>query len=261
MHKFSQNKNHKKSPITSPPLRLAGQSIDEKIHRIQSEEITPYLAVAVFTFVMAVVEWYKYLRDLPPKPLMTTLGALAIIIFCLIKVINYRKSIRTLKLGRDGERAVGEYLERLREQGYRIFHDIVGGDFNIDHLLIGQTGIYTIETKTFRKPVRGKHEIKYDGKKISIGKFELNRNPVTQAKAQANWIQELIVDLTGKQYKVRPVVLFPGWYCEQPKGAEVWVLNPKALPKFLKKSNSVLTKENVHSVSTHLSRYVRTTPL
>jgi hypothetical protein len=45
-------------------------------------------------------------------------------------------------MAKDGEKAVGEFLERFREKGYRIFHDIVGGDFNIDHVLIGPSGIY-----------------------------------------------------------------------------------------------------------------------
>jgi hypothetical protein len=186
-------------------------------------------------------------------------AAIALVGYCLVKLMKNQRSIQALKLGRDGERAVGEFLERQRENGYRLFHDIVGGDFNIDHILIGQTGVYTIETKTISKPVRGNPEIQYDGEKIKIGRYELNRNPVIQAKAQANWIKELIGDLTGRQIKVQPVVLFPGWYCKQPLRADVWVLNPKALPKFLEKSNPVLTKEDVHSVSTHLSRYVRNT--
>jgi hypothetical protein len=261
MNKFSSNKTHKKSPIKALPLRLAGQSIDEEIHRIQSEEIGAYVAVAVLFCAMAAFEWYKYLRDLPPQPILTSIGAIGIIIYCLIKVLRYRKAVRILKLGRDGERAVGEFLERLREHGYRIFHDIVGGDFNIDHLLIGETGIYTIETKTISKPVRGNHEIQFDGDIIKIGRYELDRNPVTQAKAQAKWIKELIMDLTGRRIKVQPVVLFPGWYCRQPKGSEVWVLNPKALNGFLEKTNTVLKKEEVYLLSTHLSRYVRNTPL
>ncbi|MGD1866748.1 MAG: nuclease-related domain-containing protein [Phormidesmis sp.] len=35
-----------------------------------------------------------------------------------------------------------------------MFHDVVGKNFNIDHVVIGDTGIFTIETKTYRKPMR-----------------------------------------------------------------------------------------------------------
>jgi hypothetical protein len=127
--------------------------------------------------------------------------------------------------------------------------------------LIGETGIYTIETKTISKPRRGNPEIQYDGEKIKIRGYELDRNPVIQAKAQAGWIKELVMDLTGRQISVQPVVLFPGWFCKQPKGSEVWVLSPKALPGFLENAKKVLKKEEVRALSTHLSRYVRNTPV
>ena len=248
----------KRSPIKAPPLRAAGESIDEEIHRIQSEEIGPYLGVIVFMFVIAVLEWWKWFKDLPPKPIFTSIVSGIFIAYGITKIISFRKDIRKLKLGREGEKAVGEYLDRLREKGYRVFHDIVGGDFNIDHVLVGQTGIYTIETKTHSKPLKGNPHINYDGEKVMIGNYEPGRNPISQAKAQASWIKELIVDLTGKNIKVQPVVLYPGWFVNKmPKGATVWVLNPKALPDFLENENIILDKNEIPSVASHLSRYVR----
>jgi hypothetical protein len=56
--------------------------------------------------------------------------------------------MRTLRQGIEGEKAVGQFLERLREQRYQVFHDLVGDGFNVDHVLIGPAGVFTIETKT-----------------------------------------------------------------------------------------------------------------
>ena len=47
----------------------------------------------------------------------------------------------------------------------------------------------------------------------------------------------------------------------QPKGAEVWVLNPKALPAFLEHEHTIMSPEDVHLVCYHLSRSVRGTEL
>ena len=160
-------------------------------------------------------------------------------------------------MARDGEKAVGEFLERFREKGYRVFHDVVGGNFNIDHLLIGKTGIYTIETKTLSKPIKGKSVIQYDGSQITVNGFTPDRDPVVQAKAQASWVKDLVKDLTGKIYKVQPVVLYPGWFVQQSAGGEVWVLNPKALPGFLEKNTVSIDESLIPSIATHLSRYVR----
>ncbi|MFI1438150.1 nuclease-related domain-containing protein [Streptomyces fructofermentans] len=47
-----------------------------------------------------------------------------------------------------GERRVGRELERLRSQGWRVLHGLPngrGGD--IDHLLIGAGGVFTVNTK------------------------------------------------------------------------------------------------------------------
>jgi hypothetical protein len=60
-----------------------------------------------------------------------------------------------LRLGLEGERTVGHALEELRVYGYQVFHDIPGNKFNIDHVIAGPAGIFTIETKTRSKPGDG----------------------------------------------------------------------------------------------------------
>jgi hypothetical protein len=149
-------------------------------------------------------------------------------------------------------------LEGFRQKGYKIFHDVAGEKFNVDHVLIGPTGIYAIETKTMSIPNGRKATVEYDGEKVTVAGFSPDRDPIVQAKAQSLWLRDLVEDSTGKSFGVRPVVLYPGWYVnKQPKNAEVWVLNPKALPSFLEHDRTMMSPEDVHLVSYHLSRYVR----
>ncbi len=247
----------RRSPLIAAPLRTAGQSIDEEIFRIVAEDTSAYVSFGIFIILFACYEWYRWLTNFPPKPFTFSILAITMLAFCAYKTLVAKRKIKNLRLARDGEKAVGEFLDRLRENGYRVFHDIVGGNFNIDHLLIGKTGIYTIETKTLSKPNKGKSEIQYDGNQIKINGHTPERDPIAQAKAQANWIKELVRDLTGKVYKVQPVVLYPGWFIKQPSGAEVWVLNPKALKGFLEKHDAQIDEGSIHPIATHLSRYVR----
>jgi hypothetical protein len=60
---------------------------------------------------------------------------------------------------------------------------------SLDHILIGEGGIFTLETKTRSKPAQGKPEIHYDGEKISVNGFTPDRDRVVQAKAQAQWLK------------------------------------------------------------------------
>ena len=84
----------------------------------------------------------------------------------------------------------------------------------------------------------------------------IERDPITQAKIQAHWVQEVLRGSTGKSYRVQPAVVFPGWYVDpMPKGfREVWVLNPKALPSFIEMEPAVLAQEDVMMAAYHLSR-------
>ncbi len=136
---------------------------------------------------------------------------------------------------------------------------VVATGFNIDHVLIGPAGVFTIETKTWSKPLYGDARIAYDGENLTAGKLQPDRDPVVQAKAQSRWLKLLIAESTGRRLNVQPVVLFPGWFVEAASGSqkEVWVLEPKALPALLANADHHLAAEDIKLVSFHLSRFIR----
>src|SRR5207245_284771 len=82
-----------------------------------------------------------------------------------------RKRIKALRLARDGERAVAELLDGMRETGYRVFHDLVGPGFNVDHVLVGRHGLFLVGTKTISKPATGAATVRYDGESVRVGGF------------------------------------------------------------------------------------------
>lgn len=251
-----------RSPLKAAPLRNPGQSVDEEIHRFLGDDVFIYILASGFAIVIALLEWLRWYSPTPPHPYFYTVIAIIILAYSTRKLVLAMRKLETLRLGRDGEKVVGQFLEGLREHGYRVLHDIVGDNFNIDHLLIGPKGFFTIETKTMSKPARGKPEIDYDGTNILVNGYKPDRDPVVQAKAQAHWIKELVKELTGKSIMVRPAVVYPGWYINQTqKGSrpDVWVLNPKALSSFIENSDGELSDEDVRSFHAHLSRYVRNT--
>ena len=171
-----------------------------------------------------------------------------------------KAKLKPLRQGRDGEKAVGQYLEKLRTHGAQVFHDIPSKGFNLDHVVIMNTGIYVIETKTYSKPDKGEAKIVFDGETVKLNGNKANNKPINQVKAAANWLGEILEESTGKKFSVKPVVVFPGWYIESTKKAKssgIWVLNPKALPTFIGNSNKQLDPEDVKLASFHVSRYIR----
>lgn len=213
--------------------------------------------------IWVISEWVRHLEIYSmPISAVTTVGAFYFLI-ALYKILSSVKNIRNLRNGLLAEKVVGQYLEQFRMLGYQIFHDVPGqsGDqkFNLDHVIIGPKGIFTIETKYARKR-NGQSKIYYNGTDISIDGYKPERNPVTQAKAQRSWLADNLKRGTGKNYSIRPVVVYPGWWIEnKASGADEWVLNEKALPAFTKNSSGTLSTLDIHAASDHLSRYIQST--
>jgi len=98
------------------------------------------------------------------------------------------------------------------------------------------------------------------GTDIKLNGQPLERDPVSQVVACFAEIKQLIKKGTGKNYAVKPVVLFPGWYVasvDEGNKGETWALNPKAFPKFIERRPTILADDEIHLLSMHLSIYVR----
>jgi len=248
----------KKSPLKQSPLRVPGQSSDEAIEQLISDEETKYVIYGAGFFVIAVLEWYRYIFKAPYAPVLTSVVAAIVVGYCILRIRSIRREIRDHTLGREGERAVAEILDVLRLKGYGILHDITGDNFNVDHVVISPQGIFVIETKTARK-VKGEH-IRVDHGQLYVGNNSWGEKPINQAIAVGEWIEELLKLSTGKDLPVRSVLVFPDWFVE-PIPSDVkerlWVLNPKALLSWIENAPQRIPEDDVHLATYHLSRYVR----
>ncbi len=253
--------NPTRTPLKDKPLRLPGQSQAEELSAMWDDKLQPWLFLALIMCLLAGLEWFRYLTSSRFNPVLFSVVAAVFASVAAWKVWRMRPRLKRLRQAIEGERAVGQYLEQLRARGYRVFHDIVGSSFNLDHVLVGPAGVFTIETKTWSKPAQGEARVVFDGEIIKVAGYVPDRDPVTQARAQASWLRTLIKESTGRVVDVFPVVVFPGWYVEQTKTSRksIWVLEPKALPSFLDHEAVRLVNEDVQLIAFHLSRFIRST--
>jgi hypothetical protein len=247
----------RQSPLKAKPLRNPGDSVDEEIDRQVEGRFTDVLIFAGGFCLLAMFEWIGYLGHIARQPIAMSCAAAIAVTVATWRFVVTRRRVRQLKLGRDGERCVGQYLERLRASNCQVFHDIPANGFNLDHVVISPQGIYAVETKTFSKPSTNA-KVTVEGNRLRVAGRVPDRNPIDQASAAAQWLAYLLRDSTGKQFKVRGVVVFPGWFVEQSSPREpVWVLEPKMLPGFIEQEPTVMDTSDVALASYHLSRYVR----
>jgi len=138
--------------------------------------------------------------------------------------------INSLTLGYEGEVAVGQELNQLLADGFRVYQDFPAGRFNIDHVVIGPTGVFAVETKARAKPDTG------DGKRdarVEHHRSELRfpdwveTGPIEQAQRQADHLSKWLASAVGEPIPVWAVVALPGWYVVTTKPSNVLVFNGK----------------------------------
>ena len=249
-----------KSPIKDKPLRTPGQSLEEHRQGLIEKAIEDYLG-AVVLICFAVGAWMQvWLPSVVSVWALTILAAIAVA-RAILKIRSSSKEASSYKLGHQGEVAVGQYLERMREDGAQVFHDLQGDGFNVDHVVVCSKGILVIETKTWSKPESGQAKITYDGAILRKNGIPVKDDPVTQVEAASKYVSTVLTESTGKRFKTQPVLTFPGWYVDNQVGfhpGEVWLLSTKGLPEFIRNRKDVLPSSDISLIGYHLSRIVRT---
>lgn len=141
-----------------------------------------------------------------------------------------------------------------------VFHDVPTVKGNIDHVIICSRGVYAVETKTRSKPTKTKPAILVENDRLTVAGYPPDRDPMTQARACANDLRQVLQASTGKSFNVQPVVVFPGWYIEdrREQKSSVWVLEPKGLPAWITRDAQTIKESDVSMATYHLSRYIRT---
>lgn len=195
--------------LKDKPLRLPGQSVQEQREDLAENAVVQPLLLALFFIAFAGLEWWRFYTNAKLNPVLFTWAAVLTAAYAGFRIWRALPKLRSLRQAVHGERAAGQFLERLREQGFNVFHGVVGKGFNVDHVLIGPPGVFTIETKTWSKPTSKRAEVVFDGDKLKIGSLEPERDPIIQAKAQAGWLRSLLAESTGKPFDVRPQSYFP----------------------------------------------------
>jgi hypothetical protein len=73
-------------------------------------------------------------------------------------LLRFRPSPATLawRHGAEGERRTARLLAPLERHGYQVFHDLAvpGSAANVDHVVVGPTGVYVIDSKRCRGQLR-----------------------------------------------------------------------------------------------------------
>jgi hypothetical protein len=188
--------------------------------------VMPALTVAIYT-----VSVYRHEDSLGLK---VAVGVIAVcgIAWAMISLFRSAALSQRKRLGMRAEQVVGEVVNSLMREGFFVFHDLPMNGWNIDHVIIGETGVFSIETKGRRKHKEVASDkcecnLEFDGERISYPespRFEFK--PLHQARRAARGLEEFIEKRAKVKLAVTPLLVFPGWYVNRKGKSDVFVLNP-----------------------------------
>ena len=257
-----------RSPLKRPPLHNPAESLFEQRFDLLGDQILPLLAMTIMLIMLTIGLWAVQLGWISVHAEVFTVTTIGWCIFTFWKFKKVIKQIRFINSGIAAEKAVGQFLEQFRSQGYQVIHDIPveAGDkkFNIDHLLIGPKGIFTVETKSWRKPLKGQCIVVYDGQKVLVNGHAPDRDPIAQAMGQAAWVRDYLKSCTALSFvPVTPIVVYPGWFINylQAGEAKVKVANEQLIWSCIQSSPHTLAPHDAKLVASRLTEYVQRQPV
>jgi len=251
--RFSTRK--KKSPLNIDLLRSPGQTLSEQIEDLSVDIIghlllTP-LIISVLYAMYSTLYTTKSYEDRLTAGVMYIGGGLCIAGFAIYKVYSMIKDRNNKRLGRECEVFVGQGLTNLMKHGFNVYHDFpADGNFNIDHIAIGPTGVFAIETKGKSKQVKAEKQnwkVKYNGVSLEFPSWT-DTADIGQAKRQAKWLSSWVESSTGEEQQVYPVLALPGWWIDTIKPGKVRVYNGKN-PEFMARGQRLLTDARIRAIS------------
>lgn len=124
-----------------------------------------------------------------------TVGEIGLLVTIFLIIRYVLPLVERTDRGARAEEQVGALLDSLPPDRWRVVHDATLGRGNVDHIVIGPPGVFTIETKSHPGPIR-------------VGR--LHGATIAQAQAQGR----AIAWVTGCE--VEPIVVFSRAWVDRP---------------------------------------------
>ena len=199
-------------------MRAAGQHARMIVKRLRLRTL---LLLGALGVAAAYIGRTLELHDPLPLALEVLLlvGILLVIHFVLPLVERHER-------GATGEEQVGRLLETLVSDGWCVIHDASFGHGDVDHILIGPPGVFTVETKSHPGPITVR---------------QIHGATLAQARSE----QRAIERITGEP--VEPLIVYSRAWVDRPLSRRkgVRVVPARLLLSFLERRAPTLSPDEI----------------
>jgi Nuclease-related domain len=173
----------------------------------------------------------------------------------IARLLRVHSNERAWRVGAEGEEEVARHLARLGE-GWRVLHSIPIGEkgSDIDHVVIGPAGVFTLNTKNH---IRGNVWVTENVFMVNGQKREYFRNSRHEAKRASS----LLSAACGFEVPVEPIiVVMAAKLIIKSRPADVRVVGRKTIRKWLTQRCSILSPDRVEEIYGYARRDLTWSP-
>lgn len=236
-------------------MREAAQRFRDELERLSCSQST-YLSgalVFVMLFIAAYVLQAKLLfSGYPSWQLYLQLGFLAMVAgyaaYRLAKTALARHRIRFV---RDANVAIGHQLQQMSVEGTRVFHDVETSAGIVDHVIVGQKGLYAVNVVARRSGKRAHTRIEENTIEFSNSKATQS---IVEIVAKTTRLQKEFRELLGHKIRLRSVVAVPGWDIGEQSNENHLLVNERTIAMLTgwKDSSDYLMNDDVTALQQEL---------
>ncbi len=167
----------------------------------------------------------------------------ASIVYILWSLNKGLRHVERFFKGARGEEKVSEILKNLSE-GYHVFNDFAVGSHHIDHVVIGPSGVFSVETKFWSGAVTVE-----DGHVLVDGRLP-SRPPLKQALREAMMLRDRLAE-SGWTGRILPVLVFASdtFVARRADVGGVMVINAAEISESFSSTRTVLPQPDVERLA------------
>lgn len=193
-------------------MQEAAQRFRDELDRLSSSQAI-YLSGALVFLVLFAAAYVLRAQDLfaghPSWQLWLQIAFLSLASgFAAWRLGRTMLARRQLKFVRDANVAIGHQLQQISTGANRVFHDVVTSAGVVDHVLVGQTGIYAVNVVARRSAKDGSAVL--SGQELAFSNSDTT-TPIVDITAGTARLEKEICQLLGHKIRVRSVIAVPGW--------------------------------------------------
>ena len=241
-------------------MHEAAQRFRDELERLSASQAI-YLSGTLVFLVLFVAAYVLQARSLfegyPAWQLWLQIGFLAVA--ALLAAWRLGRTIlarRQVKFVRDANVAVGHQLQQISTGANRVFHDVKTSAGIVDHVLVGQTGVYAINVVARRGGKNGSAVLSNNAVRFSNSDDAVSVVDITTGAIR---LEKEIARMLGHKVRVRSVLAVPGWNIGEQSSDKHLLVNERTIPMLRgwRDQSDYLMNEDVDALQKELTARCR----